>query len=109
MSCIVFGFAVGAMPTSVLTWPVQHPELHTSAAVDGAPTIINWGITAAQWISYVKPLIYFGLFGALSGFVFWVALIWSGTFGKAAAALDRSRPSRAELQASGAKHDTGSC
>jgi hypothetical protein len=79
MTCVVFGFAVGAVPAGVLTWPMQHPELHTSASVDGVPTIINGVITAAGWVSYVKPLIYFGSFGALGGFAFWVALIWFGT------------------------------
>jgi len=48
-------------------------------------TIINGIITAAGWVSYVKPPIYFGSFGALGGFAFWVALIWFGTCGKAAA------------------------
>jgi hypothetical protein len=57
---------------------VQHPELHTSTSVDGVPTVINGVITAAGWVSYVKPLIYFGSFGALGGFACWVALIWSG-------------------------------
>ena len=57
----------------VLTWPMQHPELHTSASVDGVPAIINGVITAAGWVSYVKPLIYFASFGALGGFAFWVA------------------------------------
>jgi len=79
MTCVVFGFAVGAVPAGVLTWPMQHPKLYTSASVDGVPTIINGVITAAGWVSYVKPLIYFGSFGALGGFAFWVALIWFGT------------------------------
>jgi hypothetical protein len=86
MSCVIFGFAIGAVPIGVLTWPTQHPELHTLASVDGVPTIINGVITAAGWVSYVKPLIYFGSYGALGGFAFWVALIWSGTLGKATAA-----------------------
>jgi hypothetical protein len=30
-------------------------------------TIINGTITAAGWVSYVKPPIYFGSFGALGG------------------------------------------
>jgi hypothetical protein len=97
MSCVIFGFAIGAVPIGVLTWPTQHPELHTLASVDGVPTIINGVITAAGWVSYVKPLIYFGSYGALGGFAFWVALIWSGTLGKAAAAIDRSRASGVEL------------
>jgi hypothetical protein len=92
-TCVVFGFAVGAVPDGVLTWPMEHLELHASASVDGVPTIINGVITAAGWVSYVKPLIYFGSFGALGGFAFWVALIWSGSFGKAAAAVDRLRAS----------------
>ncbi len=82
MSCVVFGFAVGAAPAGVLTWPMQHPRLHTNASVDGVPTIINGIITAAEWVSYIRPLIYFGSFGALGGFAFWAALIWIGTFEK---------------------------
>jgi hypothetical protein len=89
MSCVVCGFAVGAVPAGVLTWPMQHPELHTSALVDGVQTIINGVIIAAGWVSYVRPLIYFGSFGALGGFAFWVALIGFGTFGKAAAVVVR--------------------
>jgi hypothetical protein len=80
MSCVVCGFAVGAVPAGVLTWPMQHP-------------IVNGVITAAGWVNYVKPLIYFGSFGALGGFAFWVALTWSRTLGKAAAAVARSRAS----------------
>ncbi len=74
MTCVVLGFAVGAVPDGALTC--------------GVPTIIDGVITAAGWVSYVKPVIYCGLFGALGGFAFWVALIWSGTCGKAAA-VDR--------------------
>jgi len=89
VTCVVFGFAVGAAPAGVLTWPpLQHPEFHTSASVDGVLTIID-GINAAGWVSYIGPLIYFGLFGALGGFAFWVALIWIGSFGKADAAVTR--------------------
>jgi hypothetical protein len=98
ISCVVFGFAVGVAPAGVLTWPMHHLEVHTSASVDGVSTIINGVITVAGWVSYIKPLIYFGSLGALGGFAFWVALSWSGTFGKAAAAADRSRASGAELR-----------
>jgi hypothetical protein len=93
-TCVVFGFAVGDAPAGVLTWPPQHLELHASASVDGAPTIIDGIITAAAWVNYIKPLIYFGLFGALGGFAFWVALIWIGSFGKSR----RSRRAHLSLQ-----------
>ena len=81
LTCVVFGFAVGAVPDGVLTWPMQHAALYASRSVDGVPAIIDGVITAA---GYVKPVIYCGLFGALGGFAFWVALIWSGTCGNAA-------------------------
>jgi hypothetical protein len=83
LTCVVFGFAIGAVPDGVLTWPMQHAVLYASRSVDGVPTIIDGVITAAGWVSYVKPVIYCGLFGALGGFAFWVALIWSGTCGNA--------------------------
>jgi hypothetical protein len=82
MSCVVFGFAVGSAPTGVPTWRMQYPRLHTNASVDGVPTIINGIITAAGGVSYIRPLIYFGSFGALGGFAFWAALILIGTFEK---------------------------
>jgi hypothetical protein len=86
MSCVVFGFVVGALPDGILTWPMQHAGIYTSASVDGVPTIIEGVITAAGWVSYLKPVIYCGALGALGGLAFWVALRGSGTTGKAAAA-----------------------
>lgn len=79
-ACVVLGFAVGAAPVGVLTWPMQYPELHTSASVVDVPMIINNAIGTIGWTDYIKPLIYFGSFGALGGFAFWAALTWSGTF-----------------------------
>jgi hypothetical protein len=79
MTCVGFGFAVGAVPDGVLAWPMQHAAFYTSASVDGVPTIIDGVVTAAEWASYVKPLIYFGSLGALGGLAFWIALMWFGT------------------------------
>jgi hypothetical protein len=62
-TCVVVGFAVGAAPVGVLTWTMQHPELHTSASVAGVLMIINEAITTIGWTSDIKPLIYFGSFG----------------------------------------------
>jgi hypothetical protein len=79
-TCIMLGFVVGAAPVGVLTWPMQYPELHTGASVVGVPMIISNAIRTIGWTDYIKPLIYFGSFGAFSGFAFWAALTWSGTF-----------------------------
>jgi hypothetical protein len=93
MSCVVSGFAVGAVPAGLLTWPMQHPELHMSASVDGVPTIINGVITASGWVNYVKPIFYFGSFGALGGFAFSVALISAGIFGPRGGSTGHTRAS----------------
>ena len=79
-TCIALGFVVGAAPVGVLTWPMQYPELHSGESVVGVPTIIGNAIWTIGWTGYIKPLIYFGSFGALGGFAFWAALTWSGTF-----------------------------
>jgi hypothetical protein len=79
-TCIGLGFAVGVAPVCVLTWPMQHPELHAGASVVDVPMIISEAIRTIGWTGYIKPLIYFGSFGALGGFAFWAALIWSCTF-----------------------------
>jgi hypothetical protein len=68
-------------------------ELILSAVLAGVPTAIGGVITSTGWFSDVKPLVYFGSLGALGGFAFWVALIWFGTGGKAAEAIDRSTAS----------------
>jgi hypothetical protein len=44
----------------LLAWPMQHAALYASRPVDGVPTIIERVITAAGWVSYVKPPIHFG-------------------------------------------------
>ena len=66
-TCVVFGFAVGAVPDGALTWPMQHAALYASRSVDGVPTIIDGVITAAGWVSYVKPVIYAACSGLSAG------------------------------------------
>jgi hypothetical protein len=73
MTCIVVGFAVGAVPDGILTSPMQNPELY-AVSVDSVPTITNGVLIAAAWVGYVKPVIYCGSLGALGGLVFWVVL-----------------------------------
>jgi hypothetical protein len=73
MTCVVVGFAVGAVPDGILTSPMQHPELH-AVSVLSVPTITNGVLIATAWVGYVKPVIYCGSLGALGGLVFWVVL-----------------------------------
>jgi len=56
-SCVVAGTAVGALPIGVVTWPEDAR------------------LTAVGWSAYLQPLMYFGMFGALGGLVFWAILI----------------------------------
>ncbi len=88
VTCVVVGFAVGAVPDGVLTWPMRHAAYTTSASVEGMSTIIDRVFTAAEWVSYMKPVIYCGSLGALGGLAFWAALLCAGSSGKA---VDGSR------------------
>jgi SAM-dependent methyltransferase len=72
----VFGFAIGAVPIGILTFPGF--ALFASAWAGGTPTPTDGLSTAALWVSYVQPLAYFGLLGALGGIVFWAVLTCSG-------------------------------
>ena len=87
---VVFGFAVGAAPDGVLTWPMQHAAYTTSASIEGMSTIIDRVFTAVESVSYIKPVIYCGSLGALGGLAFWVALLCASSSG---IAVDGSRMS----------------
>jgi hypothetical protein len=73
-ACVVLGFAIGAVPAGILTFPVSGFALYASAWASSTPTATYGLSTAAIWVSYIKPLIYLGLLGALGGLVFWVVL-----------------------------------
>jgi hypothetical protein len=93
VTSVVLGFAVGAAPDGVLTWPMQHAAYIMIASVEGASTIIDGIPTAAEWVSYIKPVIYCGLLGALGGLALSVALLCASGSGTAAPAADGSRTS----------------
>jgi hypothetical protein len=78
-ACVVLGFAIGAVPAGILTFPVSGFARYASAWAGGTPTASNGLNTAAIWVSYIKPLMYLGLLGALGGLIFWVVLMSAGT------------------------------
>jgi hypothetical protein len=78
-ACVALGFAIGAVPAGILTFPVSGFARYASAWAGGTPTASNGLNTAAIWVSYIKPLMYLGLLGALGGLIFWVVLMSSGT------------------------------
>jgi hypothetical protein len=78
-ACVVLGFAIGAVPAGILTFPVSGFELYASAWAGGTPAATDGLSTAAIWVSYIKPLMYLGLLGAFGGLNFWVVLMSSGT------------------------------
>ena len=73
-ACVVLGFAIGAVPAGVLTFPVSGFAFYASAWASGTPTATYGLSTAAIWASYIKPLIYLGSLGGVGGLVFWVVL-----------------------------------
>jgi hypothetical protein len=75
---VVFGFAIGAVPGGILTFPVSDFALYGGAWAGGTPTAISGLSTSAIWVSYIKSVMYLGLLGAFGGLVFWVVLMSSG-------------------------------
>ena len=70
---------IGAIAVGVLASAIKISSASSTGSVDGVPTIINGVPTLAGWLNYVELLVcLFGAFGALSGFVFWCVLKWSG-------------------------------
>jgi SAM-dependent methyltransferase len=67
---IVLGFAIGAVPAGILSFPVSGFALCASAWAGGTPASSDGLNTAALLVGYVQPLMYFGLLGALGGIVF---------------------------------------
>ena len=91
-ACVVLGFAIGAVPGGILTFPVSGFIFHASAWATGAPTTTNGLSTAAIWGSYIKPIMYLGLLGAFGGLVFWVVLTSSGTLDQDGGVIACGRP-----------------
>jgi hypothetical protein len=85
VSCVVLGAVIGAVPESI---PICRIVFCAWAWATGQP-IISAVTIAATWVSCIKPVIYFGLFGALGGLVFWTVLACFRWF-------DRVRPRRSE-------------
>jgi hypothetical protein len=81
-SCTVLGAVIGALPAGILSYPVRDPELHAGTWVNGMSSVANAVTTAAMWGGYIKPLMYFGLLGALGGFAFWTVLMCSHGFNR---------------------------
>jgi hypothetical protein len=77
-SCAFLGGLIGVAPAAILTFPAQHPEFHANALLSGMPILANEMLRSAISASYVEPLAYCGLLGALAGLVFWTVLTSSG-------------------------------
>ena len=75
---VVLGFAIGAVPAGILSFPVSGFAHFASAWAGGTPTLTLVPSTAALCVDYILPLIYFGLLGALGGIAFWAVLTCFG-------------------------------
>jgi hypothetical protein len=70
------GALVGAIPVGVLLWPGGDRWAGSSASVGGVPTMVDGVVTRAGWENYFQGIGVFALFGAASGFIFWLLLRW---------------------------------
>jgi len=71
ISVICAGFAIGAVPSGILLWPLTFRD-GTNAWSDDIRTIIDGVPTWAGWTEYAQVWLYFGGLGALGGMVFWL-------------------------------------
>jgi hypothetical protein len=68
-TCIIAGFAAGAAPAAVFSGPADHTRSHAPAA-----TIAEAAVLIEGWVNDLIPPMYFGIFGALGGAIFWLVL-----------------------------------
>ena len=73
-STVATGCVLATLPVSLMTWPLQFPELKTTASFNGVSTIVEGVPTAAGWMQYFEGVLFFSACGALSGLAFW--LVW---------------------------------
>jgi hypothetical protein len=75
LACVIMGSVIGAAPVSILTFRISPSTFYALVRANGGAAAL-----AALWVSCIKPLIYFGLFGALGGLLFWATLTCSRWF-----------------------------
>ena len=80
-SCVALGAFIGIVPAAILAHPAQLSEFSARAWASGVLTASDGAITtAAVWVGYIRSVIYFALFGAWGGFIFWTVLKCWGMF-----------------------------
>lgn len=67
---VVSGFFIAATPVAIFLWPYGSPG--SSASSNGVDTMINGVPTLAGWLDYIKVVLFFGVIGWASAFVFWL-------------------------------------
>ena len=82
-SSVSAGFVVACIPIAVYTWPLAYPEMKTTASHGNGETLVHTMIdgvpTIAGWFEYFESIVFMGLFGALGGLVFWLAIRVKGS------------------------------
>lgn len=72
-STIASGFALGAIPHAVASWPTGNPP-DASASFDGVSTLVNGVPTLAGWLQYFQSVAFFGACGATAATAFWLVV-----------------------------------
>lgn len=71
-STLSAGFILGALPMAIFTWPLKYSDMKSSSSVNGVQTMIDGIPTAAGWLQYTEGVLFFGAFGFVAAFVFWL-------------------------------------
>lgn len=73
-SGVLAGFLLAVMPIAIFTWPLRFAESGSSFSANGVQLMVDGKPTAAGWLDFAEGILFFGIWGALSGLVFWLVL-----------------------------------
>jgi hypothetical protein len=71
-SILSSGFVLGAIPSAVLSWPLQYAGMRTSSVMDGVAMMNNGVPTIAGWLSYLGAVAVLGAYGVSGAAAFWL-------------------------------------
>ena len=71
-SVLVSGFALGAIPGAIVSWPMQYAGTQYSSVINGVTMIADGVTTTAGWMRFFSGILFLGLCGLSGATMFWL-------------------------------------
>lgn len=71
-SVVASGFALGAIPGAIISWPMQYAGTQHSSGINGVTMIADGVTTTAGWIQFFSEILFLGLCGLSGATMFWL-------------------------------------